>query len=239
MTVLESYIKMIKQFFEILLTGTGFSRASARFYTSILSRRVFITSRIGITIFSFILGLPGLILSYRKGYKLGTKFFFAWIFSMAFFFIFESFVSMGGFHERFVLISCLPLAALSAYFLLEFKSGLTILIILLIISPVYFVAKYGNEAFESESVEKLKADCFYIHFDSNCEKRQEIVDSQLYPEIYEHFAKRDFTTDREGLMSASIYLEKSVGDVKNIIDGYSSSLKLDRIYSSNNAGTYR
>ena len=237
--MLESYITMIKQFFEVLLSGTGFSRSSVRFSTSMLSRQIFLSTRIGITIFSFIFGLSGLFISYKKGYKLGTKFFLAWIFSMTLFVIFESFVTMGALHERFILISCLPLAALSAYSLIELRAGKLILIILLIISPVYFVAKYGNEAFESESVEKLKADCFYACFDSDCEKRQEIVNSQLYSEISKYFGKRDYTTTREEIMAASIYLDKSLDEVVNLIDSYSSDMKLDIIYSTNNAKVYR
>jgi hypothetical protein len=158
---------------------------------------------------------------------------------MALFIIFQSFVLRGELYERFVLISCLPLAALSAYLLTESRAGISILIILLIISPVFFIAKYGNEAFESESVEKLKSDCFFSRFDSDCEKRQEIVDSKLYFELLKYFGKIDYTVTREEIMSTSLFMNKSLEDVVNLIDSYSSDMKLDRIYSTNNAGVYR
>jgi len=238
-TIFESYITLIKQFFEILLTGNGFSQTYVRFSTNVLSRQIFISSRFGITIVSMVLGILGLFFARKKGYGLGTNFFFAWTFSMIFFIIFQAFVFKGEFYERFVLISCFPLAAMGAYWLIESKAGMSIFVILLVISPLYFITKYGNEVFESESVEKLKGDCFYNHFDSDCEKRQEIVDSQVNSAIPKYFGKIDFTINREEIMAASVYLDKSLVDVFNLVDSYSSELRLDRIYSTNNAGVYR
>jgi hypothetical protein len=237
--ILASFITMVKQFFQILISGSSFSRTSERFFSSYFDRQIFLSARIGITLFSMIIGGLGLLLAYKKGYKLGTKFFLAWTFAIIPFIIFEGVVLKGELHERFVLISSLPLAGLAAYFLVESKAKVWILIILLVISPIYFIAKYGNEAFESESLEKLKVDCFYTTFNSDCDKRQEVVDSQLYYEIQLYFGKVHYTVNRESIMAASTYMDKSIKDILNLMEGYISDMKLDRIYSTKDAGVYR
>ena len=234
-TILGSYWGMIENFIQALLEGTLFSRASMRFSASLLSRQIFLLSRIGITIFSILIGLLGIYMIYKRGDKVGAKFFISWSFSMLFFTIFVGLSLEGEYYEKFVLISSLPFAGIGAYFLRNFKNGAFFLMILLLISPFYFIAKYGNEAIESESLEKLKVDCFSYEFKDDCEERQKIVDSQLHWDL-NFFGDIDFTVTREEIMANSIFYGKDIATSQELINERFSGM--DRIYSSNLAWSY-
>lgn len=234
-TAFGSYLEMIENFIQALLEGTLFSRASMRFSTSLLSRKIFLFSRVGITIFSICLGLLGLFMTYKKGYKIGAKFFFSWSFSMILFTVFVGLSLEGEYYEKFALISSLPLAGIGAYCFNNFKNGAILLMILLLISPLYFIGKYGNEAIESESLEKLKVDCFYLEYKGDCEERQKIVNSKLDWDL-KYFGFVDFTVTREEIMAHSIFYGKDVETAQNSLN--TPFYDLDRIYSTNLAWLY-
>jgi len=234
-TIFGSYLEMIDKFIQVLLKGTLFSEASMRFSGGLLSRKIFIFSRLGITALSVLLGLLGIYTAHMKWYKLGAKFFFAWAFSMLAFTIFVGLSVKGEYYEKFVLISSLPLAGIGAYCFKDIENSAIILIILLLISPFYFIAKYGNEAIESESLEKLKVDCFSFELKSDCEERQKIVDSQLHWDI-KFFGDVDFTVTREEIMANSIFYGRDVQTSQKLID--ERFYGLDRIYSTNSAWFY-
>lgn len=236
--VLNGYLQYIKDFVNLLVPNKSFSQVSQRFVLNIFSRNLFLTSRLLITIFSVLIGLCGIILLYLKKSTLGARFFLAWSFCMLVFSIFVGLVLKGEYYERFVLISSLPLAALTAYFLNDLKHGaIIVLIILLLISPLYFVAKYGNEAFESISSEKLQADCFNNNFYSNCEDRQEIVNSAFYQ--LSSFGKRSFSISREEIMANMISLGKDRNEIEMMIRDIAYNQTLDRIYSTYSSAVFR
>jgi len=234
-TILGSYLEMIENFIQALMEGTLFSRASMRFSAGLLSRKIFIFSRLGITIFSILLGSLGIYFAYIKWYKLGAKFFFSWAFSMILFTTFVGLSLKGEYYEKFVLIASLPLAGVGAYYFKNIKNSAILLMILLLISPFYFIAKYGNEAIESESLEKLKADCFTYELKNDCEERQKIVDSQLHWDL-KFFGDADFTVTREEIMANSIFYGRDVKTAQKLIN--ERFYGFDRIYSTNSAWSY-
>ncbi len=234
----ESYKITISRFFDILQSGK-FSGTTQRFVTTHLSRIIFLSSRITITVFSFIIGLMGILLLRKKKHKTESSLFIGWTFSMLLFTIFVSIGLKGEFYERFVLISSLPLAAVASYFLREFKvSGIMILILLLVLTPLYFVAKYGNEGFESVSLEKLKAECFSYNFYDNCDEKQEIVDTTFGYDLEASYPSF-LSVTRENVLSTSLYHSMSQQDVEAKLESIILDRKLDKIYSSNTAAAYK
>jgi hypothetical protein len=234
----ESYTSHFKEFLELLRSGQ-LGGATERFSTNTSNRMIFLASRIEITILSVILGLLGIYRIHKKGYKTESNLLITWSFSMLVFSIFVSVALKGEYYERFVLISSLPLAAVCAYFLNESNfPKITILIILLLISPLYFIAKYGNEAFESVSLEKLKAECFSQNSYDYCDENQEIVNSPLdYNFLF--FGSSYFTVSREGILATSIYQNMEQSKVKTELESIVLNNTLDKIYSSNNAMVYK
>lgn len=234
---LNGYVDQIKNFFTLLYSSNIFSRVSERFVSNTLSREIFIDCRLAITAFSILAGLAGIILLYTRKYTLEAKFFFAWSFCMLAFSFFVGIILKGEFYERFVLISSLPLAGLTVYALNGLKSSAIFLIILLLISPLYFVAKYGNEYFESISSEKLQTDCFHDNFNSNCEDEQKIVDTGLYYDIADLGKK--LTVTREETLISMMYLGKSKGEIEDMIRSTEYGQMLDRIYSTYSSTVFR
>lgn len=234
----NGYVDLLRNFFSLLYSGRSYSNISQRFVSNILSRNIFIASRLIITTFSVIVGLVGILSLYLKKDSLGAKFFLAWSFCMLVFSFFVGVVLKGEYYERFVLISSLPLAGLAAYFLSEFKYSKIILMILLIISPLYFIAKYGNEALESISAEKLQADCFDHSFYSDCEDRQEIVNTLLNFDLSE-LGERYFAVTREDVIASMIFLEKNKTEVENTIRNIEYNKTLDRVYSTYSSTVFR
>ncbi len=176
-----------------------------------------------------------MFIAYVRWHKLGARFFFSWAFSMLVFTIFVGLSLEGEYYEKFVLVSSLPLAGIGAYFFKNIKDSTVILIILLLISPFYFIAKYGNEAIESESLQKLKVDCFSYELKNDCEQRQKIVDSQLHWDT-KFFGEIDFTVTREEIMANSIFYDNDIKTSQRLIDERFQGL--DRIYSNNLAWFY-
>ena len=237
-TYFESYITYIKHFFDILLSGE-FSGTAQRFATTLPSRMIFLASRITITVFSFIIGLIGILLLHKKKYKAESSLFIAWTFSMLLFTIFVSIGLRGEYYERLILVSSLPLAAVGAYFLKEFKvSGIMIFILLLLLTPLYFVAKYGNEGFESTSLEKLKAECFYYNFYDNCFEKQEIANT-VFGYNLNDFYSLHLAITRENVLSTSLYNGMSQQDVRAKLEAIFLDYRLDKIYSSDQAAVYK
>jgi hypothetical protein len=228
----------IKRFFDILQTGE-FSGTTQRLVTTIPSRTIFLASRLTITVFSFIIGIVGILLLRKKNHKVESSLFIGWIFSMLLFTAFVSVALRGEFYERMVLVLSLPLAAVGAYFLTEFKvPGIIILILLLVLTPLYFVGKYGNEEFESLSLEKLKAECFSYNFYDNCDEKQEVVDTTFgYSLMVSDVTHLIFT--KENVLSTSVYQNMNQKNVIAKLESIVSYNKLDKIYSSDKAATYR
>ncbi len=235
---IEFYNTYISRFFNILQSGE-FSGTTQRLVTTLPSRTIFLASRIVITVFSFIIGSMGIFILRKKKHKAESSLFIGWIFSMLFFTVFVSVGLKGEFYERLVLISSLPLAAVGAYFLREVKvSGIIILIILLFLTPLYFVAKYGNEGFESISLEKLRVECFSDNFYDNCDEKQEIIEFE-FGYNFDVFDTPLLTVSRESILSTSIYQGMSQQDVKDKLETIFSDGKFDKIYSSDNAAVYK
>jgi len=233
----KTYINYVDRFFDALFSGQ-YAGTTERFVTTIPSRIIFLLSRIEITIFSFVFGLLGIYFLNKRGYKNEAGLFIAWAFSMVLFTIFVSLSLKGEYYERLVLISSLPLAAVGAYFLEETKvSGRIILIILLLTTPLYFVAKYGNEAFESISLEKLRVDCFSNNFYDNCDEKQEIVNSAFNYDV-KSFGYSYYTVSREVILVTSVYQSMEQDKIKIELEKIIADKKLDRIYSSNKAAAY-
>jgi hypothetical protein len=232
------YVIYIERFFDALISG-GYSGATERFATTSLSRMIFLSSRVGITIFSLFIGIMGIYLLRKRNYKAESSVFIAWVFSMLLFTIFVGLSIKGEFYERFVLISSLPLAAVGAYFINESRiSKAIILIILLVISPIYFIAKYGNEGFESLSLEKVNADCFAYKFSDSCINEQEIIQTEINP-YYSHSGFTVSAVSREDVMATSASKNMRQEDVVAGIEKIANDKMLDKIYSSNNAAVYK
>lgn len=238
-TTLKSLIVYMKGLKDIFSIGSMYKNAIYRFAgAESLSRQVFLGSRLTILALSVTLGAMGIRALSKKKYKTGARFIFAWSFSLIPFLILMFLVLKGEFAERFALVSSLPLSVASAYFFTHQKSKLLILIFLLVLSPLYFVSKYGNEAFESESLEKLKVDCFVSFFDSNCDEDFIVIDSPLHYDI-ENLGETHFAVSREEIMSARIYNSYEIdGNVFDFIDKIENERKLNRIYSTNEAWSY-
>jgi len=234
----ESYISHFNQFLELLRFGQ-LGGATERLSTSSSNRIIFLASRLGITFFSVALGILGIHYIRKRGYKTEANLLIGWSFAMLVFSIFVSVALKGEYYERFVLISSLPLAAVCAYFMNKSKfPGIIILIILLLISPLYFIAKYGNEAFESVSLEKLKAECFSLNYYDHCDENQEIVDSPL-DYSFLAFGSSYFTVSREGILATSVYQNMEQSDVNARLESIVVNNTLDKIYSTNNVMVYK
>ena len=232
-----SYIKYIKHFFEVLLAGE-FSRTTQRFVTNLISRQIFITLRIGTLLSSVFIGLLGIFALYKKKDVTGAKFFFFWSFSVIAFSAFVALALKGEYYEKFVMISSLPLAIVSTYLIESKFSGKWILILFLFLVPIYFITKYGNEAFESLSLQKLNTDCYYYKFNTECLKDQEIVDARLDYEI-KTFGTEHFTVSREEFLTSSILLDKSIDEVIILFEERISETRLNRVFSTYTSGVYR
>lgn len=235
---LIGYITAISNLLKLLSVGSSFSQVSQRLVANIFSRNVFIASRLIITFTSIVLGLAGIFLLHKRKYKVWAKFFFAWSFCMLVFSLFVGFVLKGEYYERFALISSLPLAGLAAYYLNGFKFTAIILILLILFSPLYFIAKYGNEYFESESVEKLHADCFDALYYTNCEERQKVVNSALDYDL-DKLGKRTSGISREETIASMIYLHMNMTEVEYKIKQVEYNNTLDRIYSTYSSAVFR
>jgi len=234
----ESNITYIKKLIEVISTGR-LPNMAYRFGGAFIERYVFLANRAIITALSIFLGSAGIFYMHKRKFNTAAKFFFSWSFSILLFVLFVGLVLRGEYYERFVMISSLPLAAAGAYFLGSIKLSKILLIPLLIfLSVSYFIAKYGNEAFESVSSEKLRADCFYYTSHSYCEEAQGIVDTRLYTNL-DDFGNTYFHMSREKLMFQTTLLNKNLEDVIGVVDGIASNLRLDRIYSNYNAWIYR
>lgn len=238
-TIFNSIIQYTKNFIEVLTHGLNLQTATQRFGTTFLSRQIFLDSRVGITLASMLLGSFGVIAMCRKKFKTEAKFFVGWAFALVPFLIFVGLTVKGEFYERFALISSLPLAVLAAYFFNEYKIKFgMILVFLLLLSPFYFIGKYGNEAFESISIEKLKANCFSYEFDSNCIENSKVVDSPLNYDIG-NLGKSYFVVSREQIIYSSMLYGESVSDITDSINTIVKEYNLDRIYSTGTSSVYR
>jgi hypothetical protein len=238
MTTTFTYIiDYIRNFFQIVVSRPTVE--SSRFAgLSFEFRQVIFGSKMFLVAFSFIFSLFGILILRKKKYGTEARFFIAWILSMIPFILVMSQIFKGEFYERFVLISSLPLAFLTTYFLYQRKVNVKIIfIILLILTVPYFFAKHGNEAFQSESIEKLNADCYLNRFSTDCQEKMEIVGSPLNWDI-QNLGLTHFGISREEIMASSIYNDKSLTDIFNIIENQTESLRLDRIYSTYESATY-
>ena len=238
-TTLKMLARDISTFIEVLFSGSSFERVTYRLISSQFSRQVFLGSRIGITIVSIFLGLMGIRVLYGKKYTTEAKFFLAWAFSLIPFLIFVSQVLKGEYYERFVLISSLPLAALTVYFLSGHKVKPSfIFIFLLVLSPLFFIGKYGNEAFESISTEKMITYCYSHQYNTDCEENSVISPIELNYQL-ENFGKTYFEVSRESIMASSIYMDETIDSIEKKINDISERNEMDRIYSTSIAGAYR
>jgi hypothetical protein len=208
-----------------------------RFAATNAAREMFLASRVGITLISAAMGLAGAIFMHRDGHKTEAKFFFAWAAALIPFTLIVGLVIQGEFYERFALISSLPLAALSVYAINKFKFGfIALLIFLLALYPPYFIGKYGNEAFESVSMEKLNANCYNEYLRTDCASNLVVIDARLRS-VYE--VGNVSVISREDIMSNSIFTDNSISGVKATADSLADAQMLSRIYSTNNAWVYR
>jgi len=237
-TMLVDITKFFKDFIEILTLGR-LTNPVARFTgLDFLYRKIILGSKVSIILFSVILGSFGVITLYKEKYSTEAKFFFAWAFALVPLMIFLGQVIHGEFYERFALISSFPLAFLTSYFLIKTRiKTIYILIILLILSPLYFFGKYGNEAYESQSQQKLKVDCYSYIFNSNCEKNNQAVTSWLNLDI-ELLGSRHAGTTREEVMAISITKNLDVESIFHYINMCTSKNRIDRLYSTNEAAAY-
>jgi hypothetical protein len=238
-TTFNYIIDYLKNFFQIIISRPSLESATSRFRgLSFLYRQIIFGSKVFLTIFSIIFGFLGSLLLRKKGFGTTANFFFAWAFSMIPFVVIMSQIVEGEFYERFILIASLPLGFLTAYILEQGKFRVrTILIILLVLTIPYFLSKHGNEAFQSESLEKLKVDCFSFEFGTDCEEKMEIVGSPLNWDI-ENLGKTHFGISREEIMASSIYNDKDLDAVFNQIEKQSETNKLNRVYSTDEAAAY-
>jgi len=241
-TIFDITMDYSKNFIDVLMHGLKFESVAHRLESTIVSRQVFLSSRIGITLMSVILGLAGAVVM-RTGKDKATKkttanFLLGWSFSLVPFLLFVALAVRGEFYERFALISSLPLAALTVYLFNEYEINFsTLLIFLLLLSPFYFIGKYGNEAFESVSVEKLMANCFSYEFYSRCAEDFRIVDSPLNYDI-ENLNKFRFVTSREEIMAGVVFNNKDIESVSSLIYDIVEEYKLHRIYSTSEASVF-
>jgi hypothetical protein len=232
-------IDYLKNFIQILMSRPSLETATSRFAgLSFLNRQIIFGSKMFLTSFFVIFGLWCILLLRKKKFGTESNFFFAWAFSMIPFILVMSQIFKGEFYERFVLIASLPFGFLTAYALEHYKFKIsTIFIILLILTIPYFLGKHGNEAFQSESLQKLNVDCFISRLSTDCEDKMEIVGSPLNWDI-ENLGKTHFGISREEIMAASIYNDKSLQTIFNLIEKQAEINKLNRVYSTNEAAAY-
>jgi hypothetical protein len=231
------FSNFLSSFVENLQNIEGLFSVSSKFAGAYsLDRQIFIGSRLAILATSIILGFLGIRTLYNRGQKITSMLLFSWAFSMLPFLILISMFLNGEFAERFALISSLPLAIAATYFLTYRKAQVIVLVLLIVLSPLYFVSKYGNEAFESQSVEKLKVDCFSNTFESDCEEKSVIVNSPLT--YLDELGTKQFSVTREGIMFSQIYGSNQGGNVFDTIKRIENEKGLDKIYSTNDAWFY-
>ena len=236
-TELGSYTTYINNFIKSMLAGRFF-QATQSFNTSFLFRKLFLYSRLSITAFSVIIGIVGLIVMFKKKYSIGARFLLAWAFSMIMFVIFVGIVLKGEFYERFALISSLPLAVLTAYFLVEKKiSVFYVLILLLVITPFYFIAKYGNEEFESVSLQRMVASCYNATGNPKCYQNNEIIHNKLMLGT-DWLGRTNFVVSREDEKWNSILYDESLNAYRNSVKDAVVQMKLDRVFSTDESTVY-
>jgi len=233
----ESYIKYLDNFIKAFLSGQ-FSQVTQSFESTLPFRKLFLSSRLCITVFSVIIGLLGLIFMYNKRYSTGAKFLLSWSFSMVLFVLFVGMVLKGEYYERFVLISSLPLSLSVVYFMNEIRvPPVYFLIFFLAMSPLYFISKYGNEGFESTSLQKIKASCYYFTEDPDCYQKQMIVDSKVFLGI-NSIGETNFVVSREDEMWNSINLDEDIDTLEGLIEELVFERKLNRVYSTDISVVY-
>jgi len=242
----ETFFTIImKQFVRDVITtiqdfspDSFFSSAGSRVGGDTLSRKIFVISRLGILGLSLILGIIGIYKMYKKGLKIESKFIFGWAFSLIPFLVLIFFVSRGEFAERFSLVSSLPLAVGAAFLLNNKKYRILVLVLLLVLSPVYFIAKYGNEAYESKSFQRLRADCYSLYFELECEKNYTLMHSPLDYD-FNSLGETHFTVTREEVMAASIYGNySSTQEIMELIEWLEEERNLHRVYSTDESWSY-
>jgi hypothetical protein len=238
-TTINYIIDYLKEFIQIITSEPSLNKALSRFRgLSFLSRQIILGSKIFLTVFSLIFGNLGMLLLRKKRFGTAANFFFVWAFSLIPFIIIMSQLFGGEFYERFILISSLPLAFLSAYYLEHYNFRATaILIILLVLTFPYFLGKHGNEVFESESLQKLRADCFSFKLDTDCEEKMEIIGSPLNWDI-ENLGETHFGISREEIIASSIYNDRDLEATFELIEKQAETKKLDRIYSTEESAVY-
>jgi len=233
----KSYISFLDNFIKSFLSGQ-FSQVTQSFETTLPFRKLFLSSRLCITAFSIIIGLLGLIFMYNKRYSTGAKFLLSWSFSMVLFVFFVGVVLKGEYYERFVLISSLPLALSTVYFMNEIRvPKIYFLIFFLAMSPLYFISKYGNEGFESTSLQKIKASCYYFTENPDCFQTQTIVDNKVFLGI-ESIGETNFIVSREDEMWNSINLDEDIDTLESSIEKLVFERKLNRVYSTEISAVY-
>lgn len=236
---INSVLAYIENFAQNFLFGSIFERTASRFTgVSFISRQVVLGSRMFMLAISLVVGFLGILTLHRGRYRTFARFVFSWSFAMLPFVLFMIFVLGGTFSERFTLVSSLPLAIGTVFFLTKDKPKWFIIAFLLFLTPFFFLSKYGNEAFESQSIEKLKVDCYIQYFDSSCYEESVIVKSSLDYDI-ENLGETHFGVSREEILSAYIYGEERVeGNILDIISEIEDEKMLNRVYSTNNAWSY-
>jgi hypothetical protein len=230
--------RFVRNFIEILSFG-HFNNPTVRFTgLGFFHRQINLGSKLAIGFISFVLGFLGLKKLWKQKNKTEAKFFFSWTLALIPLMIVLSQVLEGEFYERFFLISSLPLGFLSSYYLTKNKVRISyIFIIFLILSPLYFFGKHGNEAYQSESLEKLNSDCYAFTFGSDCEKNNEIVISSLDFDI-DTLGIIHVGISREEIMAISISRTLEPEDVLVLFDNQTESNHMDRYYSTNKAAVY-
>lgn len=237
-TSFDSISRHANDFFDFLLYGPSMEDLTDRFGTDLLSRKVFLVSRLGLTGMSVLLGLAGAFFMIRGDMKAEAKMLFTWAFALVPFVIFVGIAVKGEFYERFALVSSLPLAAATSYLFRHFKIGFFQLVIfLLVISPFYFVGKYGNEAFESISREKLMANCFADQSSVDCIDEYIVVGSPLYYDFDDLDVYR-FVFSRESGMASFVMRTGDLGAVRQKLDQMVEEHQLNKIYASTEAAVY-
>jgi hypothetical protein len=234
---LSLYVPHVKDFFRTLLSGE-LSSATKRFVTNQINRQIFLFSRMEIVGIFILFGVIGIYRFIKESYDTGAKFFIGWAFSMLILTIFVGLALEGEFYEKFVMIASLPLAAATAYSIIKFKfSKHLILVLLIILLPSILIAKYGNEKFESISVETLNTECFDKKFNTGCNEKQEIIDitSSFYLKYFGHL---DLTITKQEIAGISIFENKNFADVISYVNNYAKENKLDKIYSTHLSGVY-
>jgi hypothetical protein len=236
-TALRDISRSIVHFFEVLVSVDYKSPTTRLHATQFAYRRINYSAKIGITFYSVIVGFIGLLFLIKKRQFTEAKFFISWSFALIPMMILLNQVILGFFEERFTLISSLPLAFLASYYLIRVKAKPShVFIIFILLSSLYFFAKHGNEAFQSESLEKLRVDCFSSTFSFNCEKKDEIVISSL--DNINFLGTRHNGVTREEVMGNSIINNWDVETTIYQLEENAETRMLDRFYSTNKGAVY-